>query len=66
MANDWRAAMHFLERRFPERWSLKQAGEDAQPRHEVIVVHHDQLSEEERSELAKRSLAQRSPSDDSS
>lgn len=47
MPNDWRACKEFLERRFPKRWGLKQAGSEAGPRHEVYVVREDQLTEEE-------------------
>jgi len=65
MANDWRAAMHFLERRFPERWGPKQPGLDAQHRPNVTVLHYGQVSREEWEKMAQRVAPQRSPSEES-
>jgi hypothetical protein len=65
MPNDWRACKEFLERRFPERWCLKQAAVEEQPRHEVYVVREEQLSADEWERKAQRIL-HGSPSKESS
>ncbi|MEN8133243.1 MAG: hypothetical protein ABFS45_24320 [Pseudomonadota bacterium] len=47
MPKDWRACKEFLERRFPERWSLRQDRAGEQPPHQVFIVKEDQFSVEE-------------------
>jgi len=57
MADDWRAAMAYLERRHPEKYGLpKDQGDTGGGAREVFVIHHDQLNEEEWSALAQAQL----------